>query len=130
MSLPRVSRAQYGVGSPVSRSNLRPGDLVFFYSPISHVSLYAGSDQIIDAPRPGKVVRYSSLDYMQYTGLDAPARHSQKNEKPPVALSTPGCLTAQVASRSTVKVARPWPEADAGLPVVGSKAAAPHQRWW
>jgi len=72
VSLPRVSRAQYGVGTPVSRSNLQPGDLVFFYSPISHVSLYAGNGQIIDAPRPGKVVRYSSLDYMPYTGARRP----------------------------------------------------------
>jgi cell wall-associated NlpC family hydrolase len=38
VSLPRSSRSQYGAGSPVSRSNLQPGDLVFFYSPISHVA--------------------------------------------------------------------------------------------
>ena len=72
VSLPRTSRSQYGAGSPVSRSNLQPGDLVFFYSPISHVSLYAGNGQIIDAPRPGKVVRYSSLDYMPYAGARRP----------------------------------------------------------
>ena len=72
MSLPRTSRSRYGAGSPVSRSNLQPGDLVFFYSPISHVSLYSGNGQIIDAPRPGKVVRYASLDYMPYTGARRP----------------------------------------------------------
>jgi cell wall-associated NlpC family hydrolase len=72
VSLPRVSRAQYGVGRAVARSDLQPGDLVFFYSPISHVSLYAGNGTIIDAPRPGKVVRYSTLDYMPYTGARRP----------------------------------------------------------
>jgi cell wall-associated NlpC family hydrolase len=52
----------------VSKANLQPGDLVAYYSPISHVSLYAGNGMIIDSPRPGKVVRYSKLDYMPYTG--------------------------------------------------------------
>jgi cell wall-associated NlpC family hydrolase len=72
VSLPRVSRDQYGVGRAVAKSDLQPGDLVFFYSPISHVSLYAGNGTIIDAPRPGKVVRYSTLDYMPYTGARRP----------------------------------------------------------
>ena len=72
VSLPRTSRAQYGVGRAVARSDLQLGDLVFFYSPISHVSLYAGNGTIIDAPRPGKVVRYSTLDYMPYTGARRP----------------------------------------------------------
>jgi cell wall-associated NlpC family hydrolase len=72
VSLPRSSRSQYGAGSPVSRSNLQPGDLVFFYSPISHVALYAGNGQIIHAPRPGKSVEYSSMNYMPYTGARRP----------------------------------------------------------
>ena len=72
VSLPRSSRSQYGAGSPVSRSNLQPGDLVFFYSPISHVALYAGNGQIIHSPRPGKSVEYSSMNYMPYTGARRP----------------------------------------------------------
>lgn len=72
VSIPRTSRTQYSVGSPVSRSDLQPGDLVFFYSPISHVSLYAGNGTIIDSPRPGKVVRYSKLSYMPYAGAKRP----------------------------------------------------------
>jgi cell wall-associated NlpC family hydrolase len=72
VSIPRTSRAQYGIGREIARSDLQPGDLVFFYSPISHVSLYAGNGTIIDAPRPGKVVRYSTLDYMPYTGAKRP----------------------------------------------------------
>ncbi len=72
MSLPRSSRSQYGAGSYVSRSNLQAGDLVFFYSPISHVALYAGNGQIIHAPRPGKGVEYTSMSYMPYAGAKRP----------------------------------------------------------
>jgi peptidoglycan DL-endopeptidase CwlO len=72
VSLPRSSRSQYSAGTSVSRSNLQPGDLVFFYSPISHVALYAGNGQIIHAPRPGKSVEYTSMSYMPYTGARRP----------------------------------------------------------
>jgi cell wall-associated NlpC family hydrolase len=72
VSLPRSSRSQFGAGSSVSKSNLQPGDLVFFYSPISHVALYAGNGQIIHAPRPGKSVEYTSMSYMPYTGAKRP----------------------------------------------------------
>jgi peptidoglycan DL-endopeptidase CwlO len=72
VSLPRSSRSQFSAGSPVSKSNLQPGDLVFFYSPISHVALYAGNGQIIHAPRPGKSVEYSSMNYMPFAGAKRP----------------------------------------------------------
>jgi peptidoglycan DL-endopeptidase CwlO len=72
VSLPRSSRSQYGAGSYVSRSNLQPGDLVFFYSPISHVALYAGNGQIIHAPNPRERVEYSSMSYMPYAGAKRP----------------------------------------------------------
>ena len=72
VSLPRTSAAQYGVGRAVAKSDLRPGDLVFFYRPISHVSMYVGNGMIIDAPRPGKTVRYLKMSYMPYTGARRP----------------------------------------------------------
>ena len=72
VSLPRSSRSQYGVGSYVSKSNLQPGDLVFFYSPISHVALYAGNGTVLHAPRPGKVVQYIKMSYMPYAGAKRP----------------------------------------------------------
>jgi peptidoglycan DL-endopeptidase CwlO len=72
VSLPRSSRTQFGVGTPVSKSNLQLGDLVFFYSPISHVGLYAGNGTMIDAPRPGKTVRYIKISYMPYAGARRP----------------------------------------------------------
>lgn len=53
VSLPHNSAAQYAATPRVDRSQLQPGDLVFFYSPISHVSLYIGGGRMIDASHPG-----------------------------------------------------------------------------
>jgi cell wall-associated NlpC family hydrolase len=50
-------------GPHVSRSNLQPGDLVFFYSPISHVGIYIGGGKMIDAPHPGLSVRITSISH-------------------------------------------------------------------
>ncbi|BEP13156.1 hypothetical protein acdb102_14670 [Acidothermaceae bacterium B102] len=68
VSLPHSSQAQYGVGAHVSRSQLSPGDLVFFGSPIHHVGIYVGGGQMIDAPQTGDVVRVQSIDRSDYTG--------------------------------------------------------------
>ncbi|HEX6194871.1 MAG TPA: C40 family peptidase [Jiangellaceae bacterium] len=62
VSLPRSSGAQYGVGTPVSWDNMAPGDLAFFYSPVSHVGIYLGNGEMIHAPRPGKTVEIVSLE--------------------------------------------------------------------
>lgn len=72
VSLPRVSRQQATVGRPITKSELQPGDLVFFYSPISHVSLYAGNGTVLDAPRPGKTIRYLKMSYMPWAGARRP----------------------------------------------------------
>lgn len=74
VSIPRVSAAQStGAGRPVDKSDLQPGDLVFYYTPVSHVGMYVGNGVIIDAPRPGKSVRYTKLDSMPYVGARRPA---------------------------------------------------------
>jgi cell wall-associated NlpC family hydrolase len=61
ISLPHYSRAQINVGSRVSKSNLQPGDLVFFGSPIHHVGMYVGSGSFIEAPYSGSHVRITKL---------------------------------------------------------------------
>jgi peptidoglycan DL-endopeptidase CwlO len=72
VSLPHSSRQQYGRGRSVARSDLQLGDLVFFYSDIHHVGLYAGNGQVIHAPRPGKSVEYIKISYMPYAGARRP----------------------------------------------------------
>nr|WP_239579913.1 C40 family peptidase [Microlunatus panaciterrae] len=72
VSLARTSQAQFGNGRPVSRSELQPGDLVFFYSGLSHVALYAGNGQVIHASRPGKPIGYASVDSMPFAGARRP----------------------------------------------------------
>ncbi|MEU0070923.1 C40 family peptidase [Streptomyces sp. NPDC006332] len=68
VSLPRTTYAQIGAGQRVSRSELRPGDLVFFYSGISHVGLYVGNGQMIHAPNPSAPVRVAPIDEMPFAG--------------------------------------------------------------
>jgi peptidoglycan DL-endopeptidase CwlO len=60
VSLPRTVSAQYGVGVSVSRSQLEPGDLVFFNG-LGHVGLYIGGNQFIHSPHTGDVVKISSI---------------------------------------------------------------------
>ncbi|KUN84438.1 C40 family peptidase [Streptomyces griseoruber] len=68
VSLPRTTYAQIGVGRRVSRSELRPGDLVFFYSGITHVGLYIGNGRMIHAPNPSAPVRVAPIDEMPFAG--------------------------------------------------------------
>ena len=64
IDMPRTSAAQYGVGEPVSRGNLQPGDLVFFSNTykagISHTGIYVGNNRFISAKSAG--VRVVSMD--------------------------------------------------------------------
>lgn len=58
INLPRSSSQQGNVGTVVSRANAQPGDLI--WSP-GHIAIYAGNNQMIDAPRPGKTVQYRTI---------------------------------------------------------------------
>jgi peptidoglycan DL-endopeptidase CwlO len=60
VSLPHSSYAQYGMGTPVSRDQLQPGDLVFFDG-LGHVGIYVGGGSFIHAPHTGDVVKISSM---------------------------------------------------------------------
>ncbi len=68
INLPRSSRSQTSVGTKVSRSNLKPGDLVFYYSPVSHVAIYIGNGKIVDAANYRTGVRVASVDSMPFAG--------------------------------------------------------------
>ncbi|WP_309229962.1 C40 family peptidase [Blastococcus sp. TML/M2B] len=64
ISLPHSSRLQAQMGQAVARADLRPGDLVFFYSPVSHVGIYIGNGQMVHAPTSGDVVKVAPVDVM------------------------------------------------------------------
>jgi cell wall-associated NlpC family hydrolase len=68
VKLPHSSRGQMKYGKAIAKRSLRPGDLVFFYSPVSHVAIYAGNGKVIHASRPGKPVGYAKMSYMPYAG--------------------------------------------------------------
>ena len=71
VSLPHSSRAQYGYGKSIKRSDLKAGDLIFFGRPISHVGIYLGGGKMVHAPRSGsrvKVASASSLGRKPYIG--------------------------------------------------------------
>jgi peptidoglycan DL-endopeptidase CwlO len=53
-------------------SELQPGDLVFYYSPVSHVGMYIGNGLIVNALNPGAGVRVSGLHSMPYSGAVRP----------------------------------------------------------
>lgn len=72
VGLPHSSSAQFGSGARVSQGDLQPGDLVFYYSPISHVGMYIGNGQIVHAANPSKGVRIDGVFSMPYVGAVRP----------------------------------------------------------
>jgi peptidoglycan DL-endopeptidase CwlO len=64
VSIPHSASMQSAAGTPVSLSALMPGDLVFYYSPISHVAMYIGNGQVVHAPHTGSVVQVVPLNSM------------------------------------------------------------------
>jgi peptidoglycan DL-endopeptidase CwlO len=72
VSLPHSSSAQFGSGPHIAMSDLQPGDLVFYYSPISHVGMYIGNGMIVHAANPGTGVVVSSVSSMPYSGAVRP----------------------------------------------------------
>lgn len=68
VDLPHSSGLQFQTGTPVGRDRLRPGDLVFFGSPVHHVGIYVGSGEYLHAPYTGEVVQVSALNRADYAG--------------------------------------------------------------
>ena len=69
ITISRSSGDQWrNAGRKVSKSELKPGDLVFYYSPVSHVGLYIGDGKIVDAANPRSGVRVTSIDSMPFAG--------------------------------------------------------------
>ncbi len=72
VSLPHSAAAQYSSGRQVSQSEVQPGDLVFFGSPIHHDGIYIGGGQMISAPHTGDVVKIQPAFRSDYVGASRP----------------------------------------------------------
>ncbi|MCT9929749.1 NlpC/P60 family protein [Planotetraspora sp. A-T 1434] len=68
ISLPHYTGDQWTSGTHVSRDDLRPGDLVFFYSDLHHVGMYIGGGYMVHAPHTGDVVRIAKLGNRPFAG--------------------------------------------------------------
>ncbi|GAA2210370.1 C40 family peptidase [Nonomuraea monospora] len=68
ISLPHYTGSQWTAGRHISREELRPGDLVFFYSDLHHVGIYLGGGMMVHAPQTGDVVRIASLANRPFAG--------------------------------------------------------------
>ncbi|WIM99020.1 NlpC/P60 family protein [Actinoplanes oblitus] len=71
--LEHYTKDQWGSTKPVSRSELRPGDLVFYYSDVHHVSIYIGGGMVVHAPHTGDHVRMATIDRGPIAGYRRPA---------------------------------------------------------
>ena len=72
VSLPHQSKAQYASLPHVPTDQAQPGDLLFFHSPISHVSMYLGGGQQIHAPATGQVVKVGPVNWGKVVGVARP----------------------------------------------------------
>lgn len=68
ISLPHFTVSQYNSGVHVSRNDLEPGDLIFFFSNISHVGMYIGNGMMIDAPSFGEDVKVQPIYWSAFVG--------------------------------------------------------------
>jgi cell wall-associated NlpC family hydrolase len=66
VSIGRTTWDQAKDGVAVSEADLQPGDLVFFYSGLSHVGIYLGNGQIVHAPHTGATVEIAPMSWMPF----------------------------------------------------------------
>jgi cell wall-associated NlpC family hydrolase len=74
VTLRHYTQWQWQDAKPVSRANLQPGDLVFYFSDLHHMSMYVGGNWVVHAPTSGDVVRMTQLDnpYLPIAGYRRP----------------------------------------------------------
>jgi cell wall-associated NlpC family hydrolase len=70
--LPHQSGAQYGSIPHVSQSEVQPGDLIFYKSPIGHVAMYIGGGSLVHAPASGDVVKVAVVNWSKVVGIGRP----------------------------------------------------------
>ena len=68
INLPHYTVSQWNMGEHISKSQLEPGDLVFFFPTIEHVGIYVGDGLMLDAPQTGQVVQIQPVFWSAYVG--------------------------------------------------------------
>ncbi|MEI8392892.1 MAG: NlpC/P60 family protein [Actinomycetes bacterium] len=72
VSIPHQSRQQFNTTAHVPIAYIEPGDLIYFYSPITHVGIYIGGGMMVDAPGPGRFVRLAAVTFNKVVGVSRP----------------------------------------------------------
>lgn len=72
VSLPRTVQEQYNAGRKVAKSNLQPGDIIYWYNSTQHNGMYVGNGKAVHAPRTGKNVEITDLDSMPFYAASRP----------------------------------------------------------
>ena len=72
VSIPHQSGQQYASNPKVPKDQAQPGDLVVFYSPISHIGMYVGNGMMIDSPHTGAFVRLRVVNWDAVVGVARP----------------------------------------------------------
>ncbi|MGW3935234.1 C40 family peptidase [Streptomyces sp. NBC_00024] len=72
VSLPRTVQQQYDAGRKVAKSDLQPGDIIYWYNSTQHNGMYVGNGKAIHAPRTGKNVEIVPLDSMPFFAASRP----------------------------------------------------------
>jgi len=70
--LEHYTKDQWNEGTPVSRADLQPGDLVFYYSDLHHMAMYIGGGMVVHAPHTGDFVRMATIDRGPIAGYRRP----------------------------------------------------------
>ena len=68
INLPHYTVSQWNMGEHISKSQLEPGDLVFFFPTIEHVGIYVGDGLMLDAPQTGQVVQIQPVFWSEFVG--------------------------------------------------------------
>lgn len=72
VSLPHQSRRQFSSSPRIPVEYIEPGDLIFFYNPITHVGIYVGDGMMVDAPGVGRSVRLTAVSWNKVVGVTRP----------------------------------------------------------
>lgn len=113
VDLPRVSQDQASAGRAISKAEAKPGDLVFYGKPATHVGIYLGNGMMLDAPNSKSVVRIEKL-WSNVSGFRRVLPESAFAAAPPVAAAraaSTGGATASAGGGAVAALAAKLPAA-------------------